>query len=524
WLGESQFETRDYKNARANYAKVVSMYAKSSKYVDALYGSGWSSYKLNDFAEAARTFEQITLKHSKSKYSFDAHLRLGDAYYSMKDYKNAAGVYRSAVRLFEKQPGIDYAYYQLAQANIKGGAPDKGIEEYSNLMSRFPKSEFCDDAQYGLGWVAFQASDFKKAIAEFQRLIKGYPHSDLVPKAYYSIGDAYYNLKEYTSAISSYREVINRFPNSQYISDAINGIQYCYALLGKEEQAAGVIDEFVKAHPHTSGADKLYFKKADLFYSSRNFEKAIVEYRAFLNRFPESPLAADAHYWIAMSSRAMYRNDVAVKEFNDVVGSYGQSKVAPLALLELGLLYVNEEKYSEAITTFERLEAAYPSSEAAIHGSYEKGAAYQARGELEKARMQFQSVAEKNKGSLYGDKSLVGVGLVAQAKDDYPTALGAFTDVASRRTDVVGAEAQYRIGECLYGEFKYKDAVSALLRVKYIYPSAKDWIARSYLKVGECYEKVSDKGKAREAYQMVLKSHKDDEFGREADKKMKELQ
>ena len=60
--------------------------------------------------------------------------------------------------------------------------------------------------------------------------------------------------------------------------------------------------------------------------------------------------------------------------------------------------------------------------------------------------------------------------------------------------------------------------------MKYIYPSAKDWIARAYLKIGECYERTSDKGKAREAYQTVLNSHKEDKFGEQADKKMKEMQ
>jgi TolA-binding protein len=220
----------------------------------------------------------------------------------------------------------------------------------------------------------------------------------------------------------------------------------------------------------------------------------------------------------------MNRTGEAAKAFNDVAGSYEKAKVAPLALLELGLMYANQEEYGEAIKAFDRLEQSYPSSEATVHGMYEKGAAYQVMGDLEKAKAQFSAVSEKSKGTIYGDKSLIGLGVVLSARREHSDALQAFADVASRRTDEIGAEAQYRIGESLSKQQKQKEAITALLRVKYIYPSAKDWIARAYLRIGECYEKLAEKGKARETYQMVLKSHKDDVFGKEADKKMRELQ
>jgi len=103
-------------------------------------------------------------------------------------------------------------------------------------------------------------------------------------------------------------------------------------------------------------------------------------------------------------------------------------------------------------------------------------------------------------------------------------AIAHFKDVSGRRTDEVGAEAQFRIGETLALQQQHKEAVTALLRVKYIFPAAKDWIARSYLTMGECYEKIAEKGKAREAYLMVIKTNKEDEFGKEAERKMRDLQ
>jgi TolA-binding protein len=193
-------------------------------------------------------------------------------------------------------------------------------------------------------------------------------------------------------------------------------------------------------------------------------------------------------------------------------------------MLELGLTYNEMERYDEATKILGRLEEEFPKSEAAIQSGYEKGVALQASGDIEKAGVQFASVAEKHKGAMYGDKSLVGLGVIRQEQGEYAQAINVFSEVAARRTDELGAEAQYRIGETLFKQSKYKDAVKGLLRVKYIYPSANDWIARAYLMIGECYEKTLDKGKAREAYQTVLNSHKQDKFGDQADKKIKEMQ
>ena len=108
-------------------------------------------------------------------------------------------------------------------------------------------------------------------------------------------------------------------------------------------------------------------------------------------------------------------------------------------------------------------------------------------------------------------------------RKQYSSAEARLQAVIARRTDEVGAEAQYRIGELEAIRGEYREAVTQLLRVKYVYPGAADWIARAFLKLGECYIALRETAKAKEAYLAVISLHKEDEFGREADKKMKEI-
>jgi TolA-binding protein len=142
---------------------------------------------------------------------------------------------------------------------------------------------------------------------------------------------------------------------------------------------------------------------------------------------------------------------------------------------------------------------------------------------LTRAKSDFETVVQKHTGTEYADKSLVGIGRILQGQGELSSAIETYRQVASKRNDDIGAEAQFRIGEALAHQTNLKEAVTQLLRVKYVYPGSLDWIARAYLKLGDCYEKLDDVGKAREAYQSVLHSHKEDEFGKEADKRMKGL-
>jgi TolA-binding protein len=124
-------------------------------------------------------------------------------------------------------------------------------------------------------------------------------------------------------------------------------------------------------------------------------------------------------------------------------------------------------------------------------------------------------------GTAEADRAVIGLGVIDLENGEAVAAREKFNEVIRRRTDEVGAEAQFQIGESLARDGAYEEAVTQLLRVKYVYPAATEWIARSYLRLGYCYEKLKETGKAREAYLSVLNTHKEDELGKEASEKIK---
>jgi tetratricopeptide (TPR) repeat protein len=107
---------------------------------------------------------------------------------------------------------------------------------------------------------------------------------------------------------------------------------------------------------------------------------------------------------------------------------------------------------------------------------------------------------------------------------DYDKAQAAAEKVATSRKDEVGAEAQYLIGASLAGKKDWTNVITALLRVKYVFPSYERWVGRACLGLGDAYEQTKDLRRARESYLTVLKLKTDSAVIEETQRRLKRME
>lgn len=524
WLGESYYQLGQYPQAVKEYQSLAGV-STFNKREEVLYGAAWSLYKMGEYTKALDFFEQLIAAFPKGKFVLDSRLRLADCHYFSKDYRKAEGSYRSIVRLFPDSGSTDYAYYQLAQTHIKLGNSDAAVEQFNALTRLFPASPLADDAQYAIGWVSFQNKDYPEAIKEFQGLVQQYPTSELVPKAKYSIGDAYYNQQRYSQAEKAYRDVVNSFPQSQYVLDAMSGIQYCLVAQGKQDEAVKVIDLFVKEHPEAGSAEALLLKKADLFYGQKQYPAAIKEYQSFANRYPSSPLAATAYYWIGKSYRSQNKLLDAVSAFERASALKGApDKVVGEALLEASEIYVALKSYEKALASLSAIERSFSDSEVAPEAAFLKGGVFLENGDGQEAKNQYRFVVDRFPKSMAADRSQLALATMILEESNYKEARGLAERVAASRTDDIGAKAQYLVAQSFLREQDWQNAITSFLRIRYIFPAHEEWLAKSYLGLGEAFEQTNERLKAREAYQNVLKMDRQAPAVAEAQKRLKRLE
>jgi TolA-binding protein len=524
WMAESEYEGGDYQSALTHYQNLLGR-PGTARREEASYGIGWSHFKMNNFPEAIEAFERLIVAYPNGKFSFDARLRLGDCYFQQKDYGKAAGDYRAVIRLFPKKDGIDYAYYQLAQTYFRSEDRDQAAQQFSALIKTFPRSSLADDAQYALGWIKFQQKNYLAAINEFQKVTVNYPDGDVTPRAYYSIGDAYYNLQQYAAAEKSYREVIRRFPKSSYAMDALTGIQYSLSAQGKSQNALGVIETYEQENSDSSASEQLSLKKGDLLFSQKQFDASANEYRTFIRQYPNSAQRAAAFYWLGRSlaeSGKLAEAATAYAQAAEVKNAPGQ--IVSSSFLEAIAIYRSQKQYDQAFALLTQAEKELVNTPSAAEVGYVKGMLFYENGALEEARSQFEFVTSRHPGTFQADKARVGLSNILLALHNFSAVQSLAQQVATSRTDQVGAEAQYLSGASYLQSKDWQNAVTAFLRVRYVFPSYDTWVAKALVGLGQVYEQLGNRLKAKEAYQSALKIQKQGEVASVASQRLKALE
>lgn len=76
WLGEANYVSRNYRQALAEFNRVIAVFPSSTKVPDAMLKSGYTFYELNEWAKAKAMLKSLQQKYPKSTASQLADTRL----------------------------------------------------------------------------------------------------------------------------------------------------------------------------------------------------------------------------------------------------------------------------------------------------------------------------------------------------------------------------------------------------------------------------------------------------------------
>ncbi|MGA7839152.1 MAG: tetratricopeptide repeat protein [Ignavibacteriaceae bacterium] len=521
FLAESYFSNSNYNGALKFYNRVSGDDKELN--AEALYGRAYCYYNLGDYQNAADKFSNFLKNYPNNSRSVDSRLRLADSYYGMKNYSSSSRVFKDLLSFDKSSLKNPDTYYQYAQTLYKSGETREAISEFNNLQRKFPRSNYADKSLYIIGWIYFQQNNFDQAIRSYENVLEKYPNSNLGPTIYYSIGDCYFNQGKYDSAIVSYQTVLVDYPTSSHVFDAVNGIQYSYIAKNEPEKAIDLIDQFVQQNPGLKFADQIYFKKGGIYYGLHEYEKSEESYKDFITKFPESKQIPDAYYWIGKSAENLKQNDEAIFNFNRIFENYPTSEFAGASVIEMGNIYNELKRYDEGIQILDRALDKLSGSQRLPEIEFLKGVTYSNKNDVTNAYDTFNQVLTNYPSSIFADKAKFELGLIELAAKRYENATQYFQDLANKRTDDLGAKAQYYLGEVYFDQDKITDAISAFVRVRTVFPAYDEWLTRAFLRLGDSYLKLKDPRQAKEMYRTVLSKHKGDEFGKEAASKLRKV-
>lgn len=112
-----------------------------------------------------------------------------------------------------------------------------------------------------------------------------------------------------------------------------------------------------------SGDEQLSYQNAvNLILKDKDYEKAVPAFQAFLSQYPNSDLAANAHYWLGQLLYNQQNYVEAKAQFETVANTFSNSPKRGDSLLKLGLIEKSAGNLSAANEFFEKVVNEYPNS------------------------------------------------------------------------------------------------------------------------------------------------------------------
>ena len=118
-----------------------------------------------------------------------------------------------------------------------------------------------------------------------------------------------------------------------------------------------------RIEPESVLSAKDAYDRAQGQYGKGQYDIALTSFKLFLIQYPDSPLAPNAHFWMAECYYRTRDYERGIEEYEQVVKNYPKSEKASRALYRKAMAFLELNDKKTARATLQQLIAAYPKSE-----------------------------------------------------------------------------------------------------------------------------------------------------------------
>ena len=232
--------------------------------------------------------------------------------------------------------------FEIGQQLHSQGAYLEAIRNWEIILSSWPKSRYADQALHRIGTTYYAELDQPdRALDAFGRLVKDYPDSQYAPQDEILVAGIYRSQRQFAKALAEYYRFLHKFPEDESAPEVWYNMITCLFEVGQYEAMRAQAQDMMKKFPKSPLAPDCIFWIGESYYLEKNYDKAIVNFRDYLQKDPGGDMAYKA--WLSLA-RALEEDEQlqeAIKLYQQLLARYPQDKIINSRLESASKRYEN---------------------------------------------------------------------------------------------------------------------------------------------------------------------------------------
>ena len=422
----------------------------------------------SSFALAIAAFRRVISTAGNEILKVQAHGRLIDLYFTAEDYPDVIIASREMIAAHPDDPHVIVAYYNTGWAYYETGRFARAIESFQNLLARFSTGYRADRSLFQIGECHREREEYEEAIAHYRRLVERQRIGELTDeellqmkreklaglvdetalelaaKAEIRVGTCLASLGRFDEGLQAYQRVIDLFSTErQLVEEAYLRMADLHQARGDETAALRTYRVAIDESQDRTLRARIQYALAERLFSQGGYERAIQEYRIYLQGYGDIALGAGFS-----EGRVRYR---VGSSYQQLAQPHLQAEDGPGAASWLDL----------AIAQYDTL-CADAASPYFLDARFNRAVAYQSlgtSGATARARGEFEAIIDEGGDELYVQR-----------------ALGQLADLLFDLGDYEGAVARSRQLLREYPETDFAD--EAHMRIGLAHQASGNWSRR----------------------------------------------
>ena len=501
FYGEALVQLDRWQDARPHFARVLDIDSTGPRAQQSLFRVGEAAYMVGDDASAQRDLSAF-----QSRYPDDPLNAYGLAYLgglALQDEKtsDAEKLFTASLTRYPDGPMAAESQFGLAQALHRSNQLETARDAYRRVVEG--NGELAPTALMQVGAIENVLGDHAAALATFDDFARRFPQSELTDKVQLGRGYALLKLGRTQEAQQTLAPLAAK-PAMQ-----LEGSYYLaltQAAEGQWQAAAQTLSK-LKLDPQHVLAPAVAFYRADALSHTGDVEAARTEFDRVLRDYGDSSWADDS--LLGKVRLAIESKDSAssLQLADEVLNRYPDSPLAAQAKLAKGQALAMIDKPAEAVATLKSLLATDPTS---LPGAEEIRARAQGilavsqakLGQFEEAQKGLTELAGSADAAAIVNEAKLRVGELAQAAGKQPLAQEMLAGVVDGSTKIAG-RARSSLAWNEFEAGRWSEAAAAFQQV--LDSNAEPSIAaEATLLRGRALEHLAQNDDALAMYEQVL--------------------